>query len=72
MYKVLTDFYDLQDGNHFYRAGDTFPRDGVTVTAGRIEELSGDRNKRRIPLIAEDKPADKKPAQKKSTRSSAK
>lgn len=71
MYRVLTDFYDLQDGNHSYHAGDTFPRDGVTVTDGRIAELAGHQNRRRIPLIAEDKPAPKKPAQRKPTKRSA-
>ena len=67
MYRVLTYFTDMQDGDYPYNAGDTFPRDGLVVSANRIKELSGTENKRGIALIeevradgetAEDKPAD--------------
>ena len=53
MYRVIEFFTDLQDGNHAYNVGDTFPREGVTVTADRIKELSGTQNKRGIALIEE-------------------
>lgn len=53
MFRVIEFFTDLQDGNHAYNVGDTFPRDGVTVTADRIKELSGTQNKRGIALIEE-------------------
>lgn len=67
MYVVKAFFTDLQDNNHAYNVGDTFPRDGMAVTPDRIKELSGENNKRGIALIeevradgetAEDKPAD--------------
>lgn len=54
MYKVIKLFADLQDNEHIYNVGDTFPRDGIKVTDERIAELSGCDNKRGVPLIAED------------------
>ena len=53
MYKVVSYFTDLQDGNHPYNIGDEYPRNGLTVTAERIAELSGKSNQRGIPLIEE-------------------
>lgn len=53
MFRVIEFFTDLQDGNHSYNVGDTFPRESVTVTADRIKELSGTQNKRGIALIEE-------------------
>lgn len=53
MFRVIEFFTDLQDGNHAYNVGDTFPREGVTATADRIKELSGTQNKRGIALIEE-------------------
>ena len=53
MYRVTEYFTDLQDGNHAYNVGDTFPRVGVTVTADRIKELSTSANRRGIALIEE-------------------
>lgn len=51
MYRVLTDFSDLQDKEHVYRAGDEFPRLGLSVTEERIKELTGFSNRRNRPLI---------------------
>ena len=51
MYKVIKFFTDLHDNNYPYNVGDVFPRDGVTVTAGRLEELAGSNNKQGVPLI---------------------
>ena len=51
MYKVISDFADLQDNRHVYKTGDTFPRGGVTVSEERFAELSSDKNKRGFPLI---------------------
>lgn len=62
MYKVVKFFTDLQDNNHAYNAGDIFPREGVTVTEGRIAELAGSDNKQGQPLIAEVKEAAPKKA----------
>ena len=62
MYKVVKFFTDLQDNNHAYNAGDIFPREGVTVTEGRIAELAGSDNKQGQPHIAELKEAAPKKA----------
>ena len=51
MYKVIHQFRDLQDGNHHYKVGETFPRNGKKATAKRIKELSGTNNKIKKPLI---------------------
>lgn len=51
MYKVLVRFMDLQDENHIYEQGDTFPRNGVKVSADRINELASYDNKIGCPLI---------------------
>ena len=70
-YVVIELFHDLQDKNHEYKKGDTFPREGCTyeITDDRLAELSGSGNKRGIPLIsAVEEPAakpPKKPAAKK-------
>ncbi len=58
MYRVIHKFYDLKDNNHAYYVGDTFPRNGVDVDAGRIAELASDKNRLGVPLIEEvaDKP----------------
>ena len=47
MYKVIKYFTDLQDNEHPYNAGDTFPRDGLTVSRERIIELATASNKQR-------------------------
>lgn len=74
MYRVTTYFIDLQDGEHPYHVGDAFPREGHTVSENRIAELSGNKNKRKMPLIEEvpeptKEPAKPKEAPKKETRS---
>lgn len=51
MYKVIHFFTDLQDFNHPYSVGETFPRDGFKVSKERIEELSGPNNRQGKPLI---------------------
>nr|WP_288451329.1 hypothetical protein [uncultured Anaerostipes sp.] len=53
MYKVIKYFTDLQDKEHPYNPGDTFPRDGIQVSAERLKELSGKDNKQGTPLIEE-------------------
>ena len=60
MYRVMVQFADFQDGNYVYNAGDFFPRDGHTVSADRIRELSTAENKLGIPLIEMEKPAPKR------------
>ncbi len=64
MYKVIEHFTDLQDNNHPYNVGDTFPRSGLSVSDGRIAELAGNYNKRGIPLIELVKEEPKKPVKK--------
>lgn len=63
MYKVITSFADLQDNNHAYNVGDSFPRVGVVVSEERCAELAGRQNKRGIPLIKEVKDKKKKTAE---------
>ena len=53
MYRVIKAFTDLQDNNHAYSVGDTFPHNGVDVDAERIAELASDKNRRGVPLIEE-------------------
>lgn len=50
-YKVIHYFTDLQDFNHPYNVGDTFPRVGVKVSSARLAELSSSNNKQKKPLI---------------------
>ena len=54
-YKVIHYFTDLQDFNHPYNVGDTFPRFGMKVSEERLKELSTSKNKQGKPLIALDK-----------------
>lgn len=51
MYKVIRYFEDIQDEMHPYNIGDIFPRDGMNVSADRLDELSTERNLQRTPLI---------------------
>ena len=62
-YKVIEFFADLQDNNHEYNVGDSFPRVGVEVSEERCAELAGRQNKRGIPLIKEVKDKKKKTAE---------
>lgn len=50
-YVVIKYFTDLHDKNYPYNVGDTFPREGIKVTQGRIDELAGCKNKQGVPLI---------------------
>ena len=50
-YKVIKYFTDLQDNNHPYNVGDTFPRKDKKVDETRLAELAGSENKRGCPLI---------------------
>lgn len=50
-YEVIRYFEDLQDSNHAYNVGDSFPRNGVSVGQSRLEELAGSSNKQGRPLI---------------------
>ena len=52
-YKVVKEFYDINDNNQLYREGDTYPRDGADVSNERIKELSTSENATRTPLIEE-------------------
>lgn len=50
-YEVVKFFTDLQDNDHPYYVGDVFPRDGITVTETRLQELSTAANRQGVPLI---------------------
>lgn len=54
MSKVIIAFADLQDDGHIYNVGDEYPRAGVTVSEERLEELTSDRNRRGVALIADE------------------
>ena len=41
----------MQDNDHPYDVGDTFPREGLQVTKSRLQELSGSSNRKGVPLI---------------------
>jgi hypothetical protein len=51
MYKAIVYFEDIQDSRYKYHVGDTFPREGVTVSDKRLDELSTNKNRRGKPLI---------------------
>lgn len=57
-YRALHYFTDLQDNDYPYHAGDTFPREGLSVDTNRIKELSTGANRRGIALIEEVREAD--------------
>ena len=60
-YTVIKRLSDLQDGNHVYEVGDTYPRAGASPAPARIAELAGNKNRQKTPLI--------KAVQKKATKS---
>ncbi len=64
MYKVKHFFTDLQDNRYPYNEGDIFPREGVTVTEDRLNELSSSNNKLGKPLIEKVEETPKKAAKK--------
>lgn len=50
---IATEYFkDSADNGFVYRAGDTFPRAGKTVSEARLAELSSDGNRRGRPVIA--------------------
>ena len=51
MYEVIEFFTDMQDFDHPYSVGDTFPRSGLKVSEDRLSELSSTNNRRKIQLI---------------------
>ena len=53
MYRVIHEFLDLKDGNHYYGVGDVYPRKGAKTTLERATELIGKNNKIGVPLIEE-------------------
>lgn len=46
MYKAISYFKDMKDNMHPYNPGDTFPREGLSVSDERINELASDKNRR--------------------------
>lgn len=59
-FKALREFYDLEDGGHFYRAGDDYPRPGFAPGEKRLHALSTADNRQGCPLIAPKKSGRKK------------
>ena len=66
MYRVIKHFVDLQDNNHKYDVGDTYPRKGLNVLQSRINELASHKNKQKTPLIEEIPDKVEEPKKKKS------
>lgn len=50
-YRVIVPFFDLQDGDHAYSIGDSFPRKGKAVSEERIAYLMSNKTKHRRPVI---------------------
>ena len=69
MYKVIKHFVDLQDNNHKYDVGDTYPRKGLNVLQSRINELASSKNKQKTPLIEEIPEAVEEPKKEKKSKS---
>ena len=69
MYKVIKHFVDLQDNNHKYDVGDTYPRKGLNVLQSRINELASNKNKQKTPLIEEIPEKAEEPKKEKKTKS---
>lgn len=53
MFKVVQTFFDLTDGNMEYHPGDVFPRDGLEVSAERLEQLATSSNRLGCAVIEE-------------------
>ena len=51
-YTVIHEFADVTDNGHVYTSGDTYPRDGLNPTCGRIAELLSNSNRIGEPLIS--------------------
>lgn len=68
MHRVLHGFFDLTDGNREYHPGDTFPRDGLTVSAARLAELASSGNRLGFPVVEEIKEPEEKPTRKRVKR----
>lgn len=50
-YEVIRYFTDAQDNEYAYHEGDTYPRDGLSVSDARVKDLLSGNNFQKIPLI---------------------
>lgn len=50
-YTVITHFTDRLDNHYSYYEGDSYPRSGFKVSEDRINELLGNNNRKKQPLI---------------------
>jgi hypothetical protein len=50
-YKVIVEFADLEDGNHVYHVGDTYPRHGLAPAKERVGFLQSSQNLLHTPVI---------------------
>lgn len=55
-YKVTRFFYDLQDNDHLYNVGDSYPRKGMAASDKRIAELMSGKNRLKAPVIIAEEP----------------
>jgi hypothetical protein len=54
MYRVVETFADAQDRYYVYNVGDSFPRNGKTVSAERVNELLTNKNAIGKPIIVDE------------------
>ena len=60
-WRVIYGFFDAADDLREYRAGETYPRPGLTPPPARLDALAGNDNVMGRPLIAEvDEPKPKR------------
>lgn len=64
MFKAVKTFFDLTDGNREYHPGDVFPRDGLEVSAARLEQLATSNNRLGYAVIEEVKEQEEKQTRK--------
>lgn len=50
-YEVIRYFTDAQDNEYAYREGDIYPREGLTVSQARINDLMSGNNFQKVALI---------------------
>ncbi|WP_147536094.1 hypothetical protein [Bacillus marasmi] len=50
-YKVITNFFDIEDNKRLYEVGQTYPRAGFEVSQERIEYLLNKQNQFKGPFI---------------------
>lgn len=74
-YKVIRDFYDLEDNNRYYEENGLYPREGLSPSKERIDLLLSNKNNQARPVLEEINTkveADKNTVKKKETKDTKK